>query len=332
MKALQLNNELKDPIHIIEVDKPVPGSGQVLVAIKAASLNHRDQWCREGKYPGIKNHVTLGSDGAGVVVALGEGVSESWLNAEVVINPNIGWGDNPEVQSKSYHILGMPTDGTFAEFLVVDSDRLVLKPAHLSFEETAALPIAGMTAYRALMTRAKVGKADKVLVTGIGGGVSQFAAIFLNAIGIEFYVTSGNDEKIENAKRAGAVDGFNYKSEFWWKEALNVSGGFDVIIDSAGGDLVNTYLKIIKPAGRMVFYGSTAGMPKSFDMFKLFWSQVSVFGSTMANDSEFEEMVSFMEKHQIKPVIDSVRPFEKIISAFDKMRDGNQTGKLVISF
>lgn len=332
MKALQLNNELQDPIHMVDVEKPEPGPGQVLVAMKAASLNHRDQWCREGKYPGIKNNVTLGSDGTGVVVALGAGVNESWMNAEVIINPNVDWGDNPNAQSKAYHILGMPTNGTFAEFLVVNSDRLVLKPAHLSFEETASLPIAGMTAYRALMTQAKVNQADKVLVTGIGGGVSQFAAIFLKALGIEYYVTSGNDQKIENAKEAGAVDGFNYKSESWWKEALQTTGGFDVIIDSAGGDLVNTYLKIIKPAGRIVFYGSTAGMPKSFDMFKLFWSQASVHGSTMANDAEFEAMISFMEKHQIRPVIDSVRPFEEIVSAFDKMRDGQQTGKLVVSF
>ncbi len=332
MKALQLTDQVADQVQIRNVEKPVPASGQVLVQVKAASLNHRDQWCREGKYPGLKNDVTLGSDGSGVVVELGEGVLEKWLHKEVVINPNIDWGDNPAAQGKTYHILGMPTDGTFAEYVLVNSDRLIEKPAHLSFEETAALPIGGMTAFRALMTQAKVGVTDKVLITGIGGGVSQFAAIFLQALNIDYYVTSGSEEKIEKAVENGAKNGFNYKSEDWWKNALKETGGFDVIIDSAGGDLVNIYLKIIKPAGRIVFYGSTAGMPKSFDMFKLFWSQASIHGSTMANDSEFEAMVKFIEKYKIRPVIDSVRPFEEIISAFDRMRDGQQSGKLVVKF
>jgi len=332
MKALQLTDQGDDQITICDVDKPTPGKGQVLVAIKAASLNHRDQWCREGKYPGLKVGTTLGSDGSGVVVAVGSDVPDNLLQQEVVINPNIDWGENLAAQGKTYHILGMPTDGTFAEFVLVGSDRLVSKPTNLTFEESSALPIAGMTAFRALMTQAKVKKSDKVLVTGIGGGVSQFAALFLKALGISYYVTSGSDEKILGAVENGAINGFNYRSDNWWKTAIKESGGFDVIIDSAGGDLVNIYLKIIKPAGRIVFYGSTAGMPKGFDLFKLFWSQASIHGSTMANDEEFREMIKFVEKHQIKPVIDSVRPFDEIVSAFDKMKDARQNGKLVITF
>lgn len=332
MKALQLTDQVSEKIWITDVEKPKPSNGEVLVEIKAASLNHRDQWCREGKYPGLKNDVTLGSDGSGIVVELGDGVDQSWLNESVVINPNINWGENSVAQSKDYHILGMPTNGTFAQYVLVNSNRLVIKPAYLTFEETAALPIAGMTAFRALMTQAKVQLNDKVLVTGIGGGVSQFAALFLRAMNIEYYITSGSEKKIEDAIEKGAKNGFNYKSENWWKNASKEIGGFDVIIDSAGGDLVNNYLKIINPGGRIVFYGSTAGTPKSFDMFRLFWSQVSIHGSTMANDQEFEEMIEFMDKHQIKPVIDSVRPFGEIVSAFDRMRDGKQSGKMVVSF
>ncbi|MGB3467349.1 MAG: zinc-binding dehydrogenase, partial [Cyclobacteriaceae bacterium] len=278
MKALQLTESGEDTIIFATINKPTPGEDEVLVRLKAAALNHRDQWCREGKYPGLKTGTTLGSDGAGIVEEVGDNVDEMWLGKEVVINPNIAWGDNPAVQSSDYHILGMPTDGTFAEYVKVKSDRLVGKPGHLSFEETAALPIGGMTAYRALFTQAKVQQGDRVLVTGIGGGVSQFAALFLKASGISYYVTSGSDEKIAEAIKAGAEGGFNYKSEGWAKQAIKESGQFDVIIDSAGGDLVNTYLKLIKPAGRIVFYGSTAGTPKSLDLFRIFWSQTSLLG------------------------------------------------------
>ena len=332
MKALKLTDQGDDTIEIKDVEVPSPAAGQVLVELKAASLNHRDQWCREGKYPGLTVGTTLGSDGAGVVTAVGDSVAKDWVGEAVVINPNINWGDDPRVQCKDYHILGMPTDGTFANYVVVNADRLVKKPASISFEDAASLPIGAMTAFRAVFTKAQVQAGDTVLVTGIGGGVSQFAALMLKAKGVRYFVTSGSAEKLEAAISNGAAGGFNYREDKWWKGALKETEGFDAVIDSAGGDLVNTYLKLIKPGGKIVMYGSTAGMPSSLDAFRLFWSQASIEGSTMANDEEFAAMVQFVADHQLKPVIDSVRPFAEIVSAFDKMKAGEQNGKLVVVF
>ena len=154
--------------------------------------------------------------------------------------------------------------------------------------------------------------------------------MFLKALKADFFVTSGSEEKLSAAIAAGAKGGFNYREPQWWKQAIKESGGFDVIIDSAGGNLVDIYLKLVKPGGKIVFYGATAGMPESFDLFRLFWSQATVLGSTMANDREFEQMVNMVDDHQIKPVIDSIRPLDDIVSAFDEMKAGKQTGKLVI--
>lgn len=332
MKALLLVDESQDKIAIRDIDKPTPKEGEVLIQIKAAALNHRDQWCRIGMYPGLKYNTVLGSDGAGVVTEIGEGVDQGWLNKEVIINPNINWGDNEAAQSIDYHILGMPTNGTFAEYVVVNADRLCNKPSHLDFSEAAALPLGGLTAYRATFTKGQIDKSQKVLVTGIGGGVAQFAFQFALAAGAEVFVTSGSQEKLDQLIARGAAGGFIYKEEDWAKNALKSTGGFDVIIDSAGGGSMNDYLKLIKPGGKLVHYGSTTGAPKNLDMFRLFWSQASIHGSTMGSDKEFNEMVDFVSENNIKPVLSSVRDFDQIVSAFDEMHAGDQMGKLVVTF
>lgn len=331
MKALLLVDESLDKIAIREIDRPVPKEGEVLIEMKAAALNHRDQWCRIGMYPGLKYDTVLGSDGAGKVVEVGKDVEAKWLNQEVIVNPNINWGTSEAAQSSSYHILGMPTNGTFAEYLVVNQDRLMTKPAHLDFHSAAALPLGGLTAFRAVFTKANIQSGQKVLVTGIGGGVAQFAYQFAAAAGAEVFVTSGNQDKLDKVIKHGAVGGFVYKDEQWVKSALKETGGFDAIIDSAGGASMNDYLKLIKPGGRMVHYGSTTGLPKGLDMFRLFWSQASIHGSTMGSDSEFVRMCEFVTEHKIEPIVDSVRVFDEIVSAFDEMHDGRQMGKLVVS-
>ncbi len=332
MKALQLVDEESDKIAFREIPVPEPGANEVRITLKAAALNRRDQWCRQGMYPGIKYDVTLGSDGAGIVDAIGANVDNKWLDKVVIINPNINWGDDPEAQSSAYHILGMPQDGTFAEYIVVNQDRILEKPEHLSFEQAAALPLAGLTAYRATLNKGQVSTGHNVLVTGIGGGVAQLAMSFALAAGAKVAITSGDKLKMAKALEKGAVKGFNYKEEDWWKAAKEAFGGFDAIVDSGGGDHINNYLKVIKPGGRIVCYGSTSGTPKKLDVFRLFWSQASIHGSTMGNDQEFEEMVNFVSKHQIVPEVDSTRPFQEAISAFDDMKAGNQTGKLVLTF
>ncbi len=328
MKALTLTDS--GTIAIIEKDKPQPKAGEVLVRIQAAALNHRDQWIREGKYPGIKIGVTLGSDGAGVVEEVADGVNQDWLGKEVIINPNMNWGDNPAVQSADYKILGMPVDGTFAEYICVKADRLAEKPAHLTIAQAAALPLGGLTAFRALFTNGGLQKGEKVLVNGVGGGVAQFAFQFALAAGADVWVTSGSDEKVSFAIEQGAMCGFNYKEENWHKGAKRTSEGFNLIIDSAGGDQLNQLIDTLLPAGRLVFYGATTGVPSKLSLHKLFWMQARLQGSTMGNDEEFQEMIRFVSDHRLEPFMEEPLPFTKIKDALDAMQDGRQFGKLVV--
>lgn len=330
MQALLLVDESSDKIRLIDVAKPSPSKGEVLVKVKAAALNRRDQWIRQGKYPGIKFDTILGSDGAGVVESVGEEVDSNLIGKEVVINPNINWGENPEVQSPDYHIVGMPTNGTFAEYVAVSANQVYEKPKHLSWTDAAALPLGGLTAYRATFHHGKVAEGKNVLISGVGGGVAQFAFLFALAAKANVYVTSGNDEKLETCLKLGAKGGFNYKTEDWQKDAFKTTRGFDVVIDSAGGDQVNDFIKMMKPSGRIVFYGATNGTPQNLDMFRMFWNQITLQGSTMGNDQEFEDMVKYVSKHQIKPIIDSVFDLRDGLEAFDKIKSG-VFGKVVIS-
>lgn len=328
MKAFQLISNGKAAL--TEVPLPEPGPGQARVKIKAAALNKRDQFICEGKYPNIEIPAILGSDGAGVVDAVGEGVDASWLNKEVVINPNQGWGDNPLVQHRNYTILGMPSDGTLAEYVVVDDHRLYLKPTHLSFHEAAALPLAGLTAYRACFHHGKIQEGENVLISGYGGGVAQLAFQFAWEIGAEVYVTSGSKEKRAHATSHGAAGAFDYTNPAWHKNIWNTKGGFDVVIDSAGGDQINQFIKMMRPAGRIVFYGATNGLPSSLDLYRMFWNQVTLQGSTMGNDTEFEQMLNFVSDKKITPVVDSVRPLDEISSALNAMSTNIKIGKIVI--
>ena len=326
MKAITITQKA-EPVQLIDLPQPELEDGECLVKLSASALNRRDQWIRQGMYPGIQHGTVLGSDGCGEVVS----GSEKWKGRKVIINPNVDWGDNPDVQSSSYTVLGMPVNGTLSEYIKVPAHRLVEKPAHLSDEEAAALPLAGLTAYRATIKKGLAAKGKNILVTGAGGGVSQFAIAFAANAGANVYVTSGSPEKIEEAKKQGVIQGFNYRDEKWQKEASGV-GGFDAIIDSAGGNQLNNYLKIIKPAGRIVMYGSTTGHPEKLDVFRLFWSQAQIIGSTMGNDQEFEEMVEVVNESHLEPTIDKVFKPEDYLNAFDRFNDPEAFGKIVIKW
>lgn len=328
MNSLVYDSSYPNKVELVELRKPRPqNSSDCIVRITHAALNRRDQWIREGLYPGIVNGVVLGSDGCGSVV---EG-PDVWVGRTVLINPNIGWGENPATQSSTYQILGMPQNGTLSDFVRVPSDRLIEKPSFLENEYAAAIPLAGLTAFRACFTKAAITSAQKVLITGIGGGVSQFALQFAAAAGAQVFITSSRDDKIEKSVSAGAQNGFNYSEVNWSKQAAEI-GGFDAIIDSAGGASVNDYLKLIKPGGRMVFYGSTTGTVPGMNMTRLFWSQAQLIGSTMGNDQEFKNMVSYIEENAIIPVIDHVYKKEDFLEAFNRFKSPEHLGKIVITF
>ena len=316
-------------IELKDIPKPVLSPGKALVLIKATALNRRDDWIREGKYPHIRFGVTMGSDGAGVVEEVFEEENQAWVGQEVVINPNIDWGPDLEVQSSKYTILGMPVNGTFAEYCLVNIDRLQHKPFHLDFLQAAALPLGGLTAFRALFRRGGLRTGQNVLISGFGGGVAQFAFLFAKAAGANVYITSGSDEKIARALKMGAKGAYNYKKESNYSDLWKTKGGFDLIIDSAGGDQINNFIKVLKPNGRIVFYGATNGLPSKIDLYKMFWNQLTLQGTTMGNDHEFNEMLAFVSKHQIRPIVDSIRPFSKIADSFGDITQSNKVGKIV---
>jgi zinc-binding alcohol dehydrogenase/oxidoreductase len=274
--------------------------------------------------------VVLGSDGAGVVTEVGEGVDHGWIGREVIINAAMNWGNDQKAQSKAFEIIGMPSNGTFAEYITVKADRLHDKPSHLSLEEAAALPLGGLTAYRSVFYHGKIQKGDKVLVTGFGGGVAQFAAQFAVKAGAEVYVSSGSDEKLSAAKELGVVKGFNYTGEGWAGAAMEATGGFDLVVDSAVGDTWGALLKVMRPGGRLVFYGATLGNPSTMDMRRVFWNQLTIQGSTMGSDEDFREMVDFVEHNRLVPVVDKVFPLEDALEAFERMKAARQTGKIVL--
>ncbi len=327
MKALLLSGP--GVIELKELPKPVPGNGQALIRMKATSLNRRDEWIREGKYPNIRYGIIMGSDGAGIVESVGNEADQPWIGQEVVINPNNDWGPDPEAQSGKYTILGMPVHGTFAEYVVVSVDRLHHKPFHLDFLQAAAIPMGGLTAFRALFRKGELKGGQNVLISGFGGGVAQFAFLFAQAVGAHVYVTSGSSDKIEKALKLGAKGAYNYKKESMYPDLWKTKGGFDLVIDSAGGDQINNFIKILKPKGKIVFYGATNGLPNKLDLYRMFWNQLSLLGTTMGSDNEFSEMLSFVSKHQIRPLIDSIRPFDKIVESFPDITRPNKVGKIV---
>ncbi len=330
MKALVLTSKEDGVVFNPDYPTPQPGYGEVRVRVQAAALNHRDVWITKGMYAGIKYPTVLGSDGVGVVESVGEGVDAGLVGQTVILNPNVGWGDNPRHQLRSYSILGLPKDGTLAEYVVVTADRLRAKPAHLLTEQAAALPLAGMTAYRALFGRAGLQPHEKVLINGVGGGVALFAMQFAVAAGAQVYVTSGSEEKIARAVAMGAKAGANYKEEGWHKAMVKHYGEMDVIIDSAGGNGFPALVDLLAPGGRIAFYGGGQGNINNLNPQKLFWKQASILGSTMASDGEFTAMVDFVEKHGIVPVVDSVHALEDGKAAFERMADGAQFGKIVV--
>ncbi len=330
MHALVLEAPDFPPVYK-KVDTPKPGEGQALVKLHAAALNHRDVWIMQGKYPGIKYPIVLGSDGAGVVDAVGPHEKVKILGREVIINPGINWGKDEAYQSKEFEILGLPENGTFAEYVTVPIENIHDKPEHLSMEQAAALPLAGLTAWRALMTRGQFKKGEKVLITGIGGGVALFALQFAAAAGAEIFVTSSSQKKIAQAIKLGARGGANYTEENWEEQITMLSNKpFDVVIDGAGGEGFATALKLLGPGGRAVFYGGTAGKwPKLLPQ-HLFYKQIEIKGSTMGSPKEFEEMLAFINEHKIEPVVSETVPLREGADAFLKMDRGEQFGKLVL--
>lgn len=331
MKALVLEGQ-NQPLVLREVPTPVPGPGQALVRVCAAALNHRDVYIQQGKYPGIVHPIILGSDGAGVVEAVGTGADPAWVGREVVMDPGHNWGNNPAAQAPDYHILGMPAPGTLAEYVLVPAQNLYAKPAHLSWAQAAALPLAGVTAWRAVMTRAQLRPGERMLVTGVGAGTALAALQLGVAHGAQVYGTSSSPEKLERARALGAVGGALYTQDAWADALTDAAGGlFDVIIDSAGGEGFGQLVKIAAPGARIAFFGGTRGKWPALLPQALFWKQISILGSTMGSPADFDAMVRFVAQHSITPVVDRIFPLAEGEAAFRHLDSGAQFGKVVVA-
>jgi len=333
MKAVRLN-ELGGPekLHVEEIPDPVAGPGEIVVKISRAAFNRRDVFITQGLYPGIELPKTLGSDGSGVVASLGEGVSGPAVGTPVIIDPEIGWSDTLGHAYKGASVLGMPMDGTFAEYVLVPAPNVYKKPASLSDDEAAAIPLAGETAYRAVFTRGQIHKDDAVLITGVGSGVQTFALLYAKHAGARTIVTSGSDEKLERAKALGADVAINYKTNpDWHKEARTAAGGGgpSLIIDSTGGETFARCLDIARHEARVVVYGGTMGDAK-IRPFSIFWKHLNIMGTSMGSPSDFAAMLALFEGG-LRPVVDKVFPMDQAAAAAERLASSEQFGKIVLA-
>jgi NADPH:quinone reductase-like Zn-dependent oxidoreductase len=333
MKAVRLN-ELGGPqhLHIEDVATPAPGAGEILIRVKRAAFNRRDVFITQNLYPGIVLPRTLGSDGCGEVAALGIGVSAPPVGTPVVINPEMGWvADGPIPDGGGSVILGMPSDGTFAQYVVVPAANVFHKPSPLTDDEAAAIPLAGLTAYRATFTRGRISKDDVVFIPGVGSGVQTFVLLYAKHVGAHTIVTSGTDEKVARAKELGADVAINYKSDpDWHKTVRKASGGGPTLcVDSTGGETFSKSLDILRPGGRIVVYGGTQGDAK-VRPFSIFWKHVDILGTSMGSPSDFASMLKLFEAG-LRPVVDRTFAMSDVVAAAERVLAGEQFGKVVLA-
>ena len=333
MKAIVLHRAGEpEALHPEVVADPTPGPGEVVVRLRAAALNHRDLFICRGQYAGLRYPVIPGADGCGEVAAVGPGVTGVARGDAVVINPSLDWGDDPRVQGPHFRILGLPDDGTFAELVKVPAANVLPRPAGLTDEEAAALPLAGLTAYRAVVTRGRVQRGDTVLVLGIGGGVASLALLIARRFGARVLVTSGSDAKLARAQALGADGGFNYKTTDWVKAAREATAGHgpDLITDGTGGAVFERSLDAARPGGRVVSYGATAGTAPELTVRRIFWKQLTVLGTTMGSPDDFGAMLPLFGEGKLRPVVDRVFPLAEVGAALRYMDQAAQFGKIVL--
>ena len=321
------------------VEPQIRSPDDVRVRIRAGALNHLDLWVVEG-VPGIKISPgwILGSDGAGVVESVGERVSRVSVGDAVVLNPGLSdrtceyciTGDNP--LCLSYKILGEHAAGTLAEYVVVPEANVHQVPESIPIEQAAAFPLATLTAWRMVVTRARVSEADEVLIWGIGGGVALASLQIAKQRGARVWVTSGSDAKLERARDLGADYLLNHRTTDVAKEIRARTGkrGVDVVIDSVGQATWKSSLAALGKRGRLVTCGGTSGPMLETDVRRMFWNQWTLMGSTMGSDAEFAAVVAELRAGRLLPQVDSVHDLENGRAAFQRLASGEQFGKVVV--
>ncbi|HZU98868.1 MAG TPA: zinc-binding dehydrogenase [Planctomycetota bacterium] len=328
-----------DKVMLGDLANPLPTRGEAIVRIRAAALNHLDLWVLKGR-PGVhvENGHVLGSDAAGTVVALGDGVAGVAVGEEVVIHPGLSCGHCPRCRAgdtalcAQFSIIGVSRPGTFAELISVPVENLAPRPTHLSWEEAAALPLAHLTAWRMLFTRARLAPGETVLVHGVGGGVATAALQLARMAGAEVIVTSSSAQKLAHAKALGAAWGIDYKREDVGKRVRDVTSGrgVDVVIDTVGAATLAGSFAAVRKGGRIVTCGVTGGSKAELELRDLYWNQVEFLGSTLGSRGELLELIRAVSANQLKPVVYSTRPLDQARDALATMEKGEQMGKLVL--
>jgi NADPH:quinone reductase-like Zn-dependent oxidoreductase len=305
-----------------DVEDPAPGSGEVLVRLRAASLNHLDLWIRQG-LPSVPKPRILGADGAGVVAALGEGADTFSEGDRVVLNPGLDDGAR---------ILGEHMDGTHAQLVAVPTEYVHPIPGGLSFEEAAAFPLVFETAYRMLVTKARIEEHEWVLLWGIGSGVALAAFAIAKALGARTLVTSSSTEKLARASELGADATVNHAEDDVAAAVKEATGGrgVDVVVEHVGEATWKTSLQSAAPNARVVVCGATSGPNPPAQLHRIWWKQLAVYGSTMGTREDFEGAYELIARGAAQPIVDRVFPLEQAAAAHEYLEEGRQFGKVVL--
>jgi len=330
MQALVYRGTGYDGLALARLPVPRPKATECLVRLEAAALNHRDLWIVKAAGP-ERPGVILGSDGAGRIAALGAGARGFRAGQRVLINPGLGWPSGSDAPKAGFQILGDPRHGTFAEYIAIPAANLAPVPRHLDAAEAAALPLSGLTAYRALVTKGAVGRGARVAIPGVGGGTALMALLLARALGAKVFVTSRDTAKRRRAIAAGAEAAFDTAGA--WAEAIRKatgSRGVDVVIESVGRASWQESLKALAPGGRLVVYGSTSGDLVETDLVPLFLGWQSVLGTTMGNAREFGAMLRLVAAKRVRPIVDRRFPLAEAVAALRYLQDGRQFGKVVL--
>jgi zinc-binding alcohol dehydrogenase/oxidoreductase len=312
-----------DVLRVGELPDPAARAGCAVVELRAAALNWHDCLVRRGQYDVPLPHV-IGSDGAGIRRDTGE---------EVVILPSLAWGEDERAPGPSWQILGDYVDGTYAELVAVPEENLFPKPRGWGWTDAAALPLAGLTAHRALFARGALRSGETVLVLGAGGGVATVAIGLARMAGARVLVTSSSPEKLDRARRLGAADGVLYTVEGWPEEVRMLAGGegVDLVIDSVGSTWSDA-LSTLRAGGRLVSFGATGSASTQVDVRRFYFAQHTILGTTMGSPRDFAALLrTVAATPHWRPVVDRVLPLDRAADAHAVMERREHTGKLVLS-
>ncbi len=324
MKAVRIHEDGgPEVLRYEDAPDPVAGPGEVLIGLRAASLNHLDVWLRRG-LPSAPKPRILGADGAGVVVALGEGVDRFREGDEVVINPGLDEGAR---------IVGEHMDGTHAELISLPADYIYPLPDGLTFEQAAAFPLVFETAYRMLVTRAGLQEGEWVFVWGIGGGVATAAMQIAKALGARVIVTSSSDEKLARARELGADATVNHAEADVAAAVREATGGHgaDVVVEHVGEATWKTSLQVAAPGGRVAVCGATSGPNPPANLHRIWWKQLTVLGSTMGTQADFQAVYELVASGRAEPIVDRSFPLAEAAAAHEHLEAGRQLGKVVLT-